>query len=94
MTTGTNRIDALFQDERELRADALDMLAQGRIQNAAEKSWGATKRATDALVLARGTGEEPELSPETAHGLRLLESLDEAVRDARMVRRYYLARSL
>ena len=53
MTTGTNRIDALFQDERELLADALDMLAQVRIQNAAEKSWGATKRATDALVLAR-----------------------------------------
>ena len=35
------------------------------------------------------TGEEPECSPETAHGLRMLESLDEAVREARLVRRYY-----
>ena len=63
MTTGTNRIDALFQDERELRADALDMLAQGRIQNAAEKSWGATKRATDALVLARAEPVRSRSSP-------------------------------
>ena len=29
------------------------MLAQGRIRNAAEKAWGATKRATDAVILAR-----------------------------------------
>ena len=88
MTTRTNRIEEIFADARELQADALQMLVQGRIRNAAEKAWGATKRATDALVLAR-TGEEPESSPETAHGLRLLESLDEAVRDARLVRRYY-----
>ena len=42
MTTRTNRIDALLQDARELQADALEMLAQGRIRNAAEKAWGAT----------------------------------------------------
>ena len=64
------------------------MLVQGRIRNAAEKAWGAAKRATDALILAR-TGEEPEFSTETAHGLRMLESLDEAVREACLVRRYY-----
>ena len=64
------------------------MLAQGRVRNAAEKVWGATKRASDALILAR-TGEDPKFSPETAHGLRMLESLDEAVREAHLVRRYY-----
>ena len=53
MTTRTNRIEEIFQDARELQADALEMLAQGRIRNAAEKAWGATKRATDVLVLAR-----------------------------------------
>ena len=88
MTTSTDRIEEIFQDARELQADALDMLAQGRIRNAAEKAWGATKRATDTLILAR-TGEEPEFSPETAHGLRMLESLDEAVWEAHLVRRYY-----
>ena len=60
----TTRIEAIFQDARELQGDALEMLAQGRIRNAAEKSWGATKRATDALILARKTGgEEPERTP-------------------------------
>ena len=53
MTTRTNRIEEIFQDARELQADALEMLAQGRIGNAAEKAWWATKRATDALVLVR-----------------------------------------
>ena len=56
MTTGTDRIQAIFDDARELQADALEMLAQGRIRNAAEKAWGATRRATDALILSR-TGE-------------------------------------
>ena len=54
MTTKTNCIEAIFRDARELQADALEILDQGKIRNAAEKAWGATKRATDALVLARG----------------------------------------
>ena len=29
------------------------MLAQGLLRNAAEKAWGAAKRATDALVQPR-----------------------------------------
>ena len=62
------------------------MLARGRIRDALEKSWGATKRATDALVLAR-TGEEPELTPETGAALRMLTSLDNNVWRARLLRR-------
>ena len=88
MTTRTNRIQEVFQDARELQADALETLSMGKIRNAAEKAWGATKRATDALILAR-TGEEPERTPETGHGLGILASLDEAVRDARLQARYY-----
>ena len=88
MTTRTNRIEDIFQDARELQADALEMLALGKVRNAAEKAWGATKRATDALILAR-TGEEPERTPETGHGLGILASLDEAVRAARLQARYY-----
>ena len=66
MTTGTDHIEQIFQDARELQAsaverldhgdlqaDALEMLAQGGVRDALEKSWGAAKRATDALVLAR-----------------------------------------
>ena len=50
MATSTDRIGTIFQDAREIHADALEMLGQGRVRNAAEKPWGATKRATDALV--------------------------------------------
>ena len=64
------------------------MLGQERVRNAAEKAWGATKRATDALALAR-TGEEPELPAETASGLRQLQAEDAAIREARLVARYY-----
>jgi hypothetical protein len=88
MTTSANRIEEIFQDARHLQDDALEMLTQGR-RNAAEKSWGATKRATDALILAR-TGEEPERTPETGAGLRTLESLDPRIRSAHLRRRYYV----
>ena len=89
MTTRTNRIEEIFQDARELQADALEMLVQGKVRNAAEKAWGATKRATDALILARTPAREPDRTPETGAGLRMLASLDEAVRRAHLVRRYY-----
>ena len=61
----TDRVRALFADARDLQADALEMLEQGRIRNAAEKAWGATKRATDALALAR-TGEGNRSGPQRA----------------------------
>ena len=88
MTTRTDRIAIIFQDARDLQSDALEMLTLGKVRNAAEKAWGATKRATDALVLAR-TGEEPERTPETGSGLRFLEDQDEGIRRAHLVRRYY-----
>ena len=81
MTTRTNRIQEVFQDARELQADALETLSMGKIRNAAEKAWGATKRATDALILAR-TGEEPERTPETGAALRMPASLDGEVQRA------------
>ena len=43
---------------------------------------------TDALVLAK-TGDEPELPAETASGLRQLHAEHAAIREARLVRRYY-----
>ena len=46
----TDRAREIFADARALRDDALDMLAQGLLRNAAEKAWGAAKRATAALV--------------------------------------------
>ena len=68
MATTTDRVGELFADARTLYDDALEMLAQGRIRNAAEKAWGATKRSTDALVLAH-TGDEPQSAGQARRAL-------------------------
>ena len=82
----TKRINAIFADARLLYDDALEQLEAGKVRNAAEKAWGATKRATDALILAR-TGEEPETTAITSRELlRLAGQLNNG---ESMVGRYY-----
>ena len=71
----SDHVRELFSDSRTLYDDALEMLAQDRIRNAAEKAWGATKRATDALALAR-TGEEPPTTAMTTEALLTLVGRD------------------
>ena len=78
------RVSAIFADARLLYADALEELERGKLRNAAEKAWGATKRATDALAR---TGIEPEKSPATSAALREMAMQDPAIRS--LVGRYY-----
>ena len=68
MTTTTDRVSELFADALVLYDDALEMLDLGKIRNAAEKAWGATKRSTDAMVLAR-TGNEPQSAGQARRAL-------------------------
>ncbi len=75
--TATARTRDLFADARTLYADALEMLDQGKLRNAAEKAWGATKRATDALVLAR-TGKEPQSAGQARRALLRLSNTSPA----------------
>ena len=82
----TDRVSSSFADARAVYADALKLLESGDIRDAAEKAWCATKRATDALILAR-TGEEPELSPDTSRGLLALAEQDSAI--SPLIGRYY-----
>ena len=82
----TDRVSTIFADARAVHADALRLLESGDVRDAAEKAWCATKRATDALILAR-TGAAPELSPDTSIGLVRLAAADDAVRS--LVGRYY-----
>ncbi len=82
----TERAAAIFADAHLLYADAIEELDRGQLRNAAEKAWGATKRATDALILAR-TGIEPEKSPATSAALRQLAMQDNAIQS--LVGRYY-----
>ena len=56
----TERGRVLITDAWTLYADAIEMLEQGHIRNAAEKAWGATKRATDALILERTGRANPK----------------------------------
>jgi hypothetical protein len=61
----------------------LEELDRGNLRNAAEKAWGATKRATDALLLAR-TGREPRTSGQTSRGLRALRRQDPTIESLRL----------
>ena len=56
------------------------------MRDAAEKAWCATKRATDALILAR-TGEEPVTTARATSELDLLSHRDANVTP--LVGRYY-----
>ena len=78
----TERVGSLFADARGLYGDALEMLDQGRLRNAAEKAWCATKRATDGMILAR-TGREPRTSGQTMRMLRALRREDPSLEPMR-----------
>ena len=93
MTASVDRVEEIFRDARELQAAAIDCLDHGDIRDAAEKAWGATKRATDALLLAM-TGDLPQFTHETGHGLRQLSARNEAVRQAGLRGRYYVRQNV
>ena len=78
--------DEVFADSRNLQDKALDLLEKGNVREAAEISWGATKRATDALVLAK-TGIEPTTRSQTSDKLEALSRQDPRV--IPLVGRYY-----
>lgn len=77
MTT-TDVVSDIFAEARELKDEALRLLEQGDLRNAAESSWLAVKRATNALILGR-TGEEPETTRDTTTALLWLVHADKAV---------------
>ena len=67
----TDRVQEMFGDAKATHRDALVCLAAGDVRDAAERAWGATRVATDALVLAR-TGWLPEREIDTARELEIL----------------------
>ena len=66
-----DRVSAIFSDARAQHRAALERLAAGDVRDAAERAWGATRMATDGLILAR-TGWEPEREIDTARELEIL----------------------
>ena len=86
----TDDVTAIFADAQAVHADALRLLEAGDARDAAEKAWCATKRATDALILAR-TGVEPQISSHTTRGIAALAGEDRAAESLR--RRYFSRQS-
>ena len=87
----TDRVREIFADVRAMHETALERLDAGDVRDSAEKAWCATRRATDALILAR-TNREPERVPETTRELRKLGNDDSRV--ALLVNRYCAVRDL
>ena len=69
----------IFADARAMQASALDQLSAGDTRDAAEKAWCATKRATEALLLAVN-GEVPPTTVGVSSGLRGLGRQNEGAR--------------
>ena len=67
----TDRVREIFADAKTVHSAALERLEEDDIRDAAEKAWCATKRATDALILAR-TGTLPTITSHTSGGIRAL----------------------
>ena len=70
-----DRVAAIFSDSHTLFSEAIEILELGKHRVAAEVAWGATKRATDALILAR-TGREPTGTGQTTRGIGYLAKID------------------
>lgn len=81
-------VDEIFADARQIHAQAIERLECGDIRDAAEKAWCATKRATDALVLAL-MGEEPGPTGFTSN---CLDDLVESGRATNSLQRRYYSR--
>ena len=78
MTTVEANAARIFADARLMLDAALERMAAGDIRDAAEKTWCATVRATEAMVLAR-TGQEPGTSTMAGRRLQVLVAADPAL---------------
>ena len=78
-------VAALFEDAWYLYQEAIEILELGKPRIAAEAAWGATRRAADALILAR-TGRGPSGTGQTTRRLSYLGQSDPEL--AALVRQY------
>jgi hypothetical protein len=85
-----NRVETIFQDAETLYTRAIEELDRGNIRDAAEKAWGATLRATNALILAK-TSKEMEGAKETTRELHKFAGRDKEV-DEKLIGRFHTRR--
>ena len=88
VATRTNRIEAIFQ-RRAGAAGRHPGDARPRADTERRREGlGGDEARHGRPHPGADRGRKPGFSPETAQGLRILESLDEVVREVRLVRRY------
>jgi len=80
-----SEVEAILEDAEDLYKEALRELNEGRIRKAAENAWGATVKATDALLYARA-------KVEIIRGLGRTRELYELTKDDLEVRALNLAK--
>jgi uncharacterized protein (UPF0332 family) len=85
------KVKEIFKDAALLYSKAISELERGEIRNASEKAWGATVRATNALILAR-TGREMEGARGTTKGINELARSDKEI-DEKIIGRYFIRES-
>ena len=81
-----DEVREIFADAYSMYEGALERWVAGDVRDAAEEAWCATKRATDALILAR-TGELPQTTGMTSTQIRQLGDRERAIEN--LVGRYY-----
>ena len=83
----TKEVKILLKDAESLYQEALKELESGRIRKAAENAWGATAKATDALLLTRAKFEVVRGLGRTRE-LYKLALKDEEVKELNLVKEY------
>ena len=79
MTTIALTAQDIFDDARLMHSSSLERMEAGDIRDAAEKGWCATRRAVEALILAR-TGNHYVNTSVISREIRILGYNDAAVR--------------
>lgn len=83
----SNEVEMLLRDAESLYHEALKELEAGRLRKAAENAWGATAKATDALLLTRGKVEVVRGLGRTRELYKLAKA-DQEVKELKLTKEY------
>lgn len=83
----SDKIEMLLGDAESLYHEALKELEAGRVRKAAENAWGATAKATDALLYARAKVEIVRGLGRTRELYKLVKD-DQEVRGLKLTKEY------
>ena len=83
----SEKVEELIRDAEDLLRKAIEEIPVN-LRDSAEKAWGATVRASNALILAK-TGKYPERVPETTTFIHIVCSKEPEAERIRLCDRYH-----